>query len=66
MSNDSDLDSWSYWRDKKGIVEALQYQYPDLLKANPSLQMAVHNIRANEALIDKIMSDLADKEDSDE
>lgn len=51
---------WSYWRDKKGVVEALEDYYPETLKASPQLQMAIYNIRAAEALINKIMGELPD------
>ena len=64
--NDSSIAMWTYWRDKHGIIDALVHQYPDTLATTPALQMALHQIRANEALIDKIMADLADKEDDNE
>ena len=32
---------WEYWRDKKGIVEALEQQYPELINSGPQLDMAI-------------------------
>lgn len=51
---------WNYWQDREGTLEALEARYPHLLGRIPALQMAIHSIRANEALIEKIMGDLPD------
>jgi hypothetical protein len=56
---DSPAHMWSYWRDKHGVVDALD-QYPNLLAANKDLQLALFQIRAAEAMIDKIMGELPD------
>lgn len=56
MSNRDDAPHmWSYWRDKKGIEEALEDYYPDTLQENPQLQMALFQIRSAEAFIDQFM-----------
>lgn len=57
MSN-SALHMWSYWRDKKGAVEAMEEQYPELLNITPDLQQAISQIKNAERAIDKLMSDL--------
>jgi hypothetical protein len=36
---------WIYWKDKRGIREALEYDYPELLKNNPELQQALAMIK---------------------
>lgn len=57
---------WTYWRDKKGMEEALEDYYPDRLQADPELQLAVYQIHAARALIEAKMSALTDKEEGDE
>lgn len=31
---------WEYWRDKKGIMEAIEQQYPELLKNDLEIYVA--------------------------
>lgn len=54
---------WTYWRDKRGIVEALRCDYPDILALSPTLQQALYQIQAAEALINRLMSDLPDEDE---
>ena len=49
---------WSYWKDKRGILDALECDYPQTLASNPQLQHAVSMVRAGEALIDQIMNEI--------
>lgn len=54
---------WTYWRDKKGLQEALTDYYPDRLKADPRLQVALAQIEIAEIAINKIMADEAEVEE---
>ena len=56
-ANNENKEMWSYWRDKRGIVDALQSDYPETLKANTMLQALVAQIVSAELAIDKIMSE---------
>jgi hypothetical protein len=56
---------WSYWRDKNGVVEALECYYPELLGKNCELRTAVSLIKTGEAAIEQIMSNLTDDEEDD-
>lgn len=49
---------WSYWRNKKGITEALQEQFPETLASSLLLQAALENIRINSLAIDSYMMQL--------
>jgi hypothetical protein len=51
-------DMWPYWRDKRGIVDAVECDYPKLLESNHELQLAITMIKAGETLIDRIMNDM--------
>lgn len=57
---DQPLDMWSYWRDRKGAVEALQDYYPDLLKQRPDLMHGLLQIQSGELLINETMEGLAE------
>jgi hypothetical protein len=46
---------WEYWKDKRGIKEALQYDCPVTLQGNETLRLALVQIQSAEALIDNIM-----------
>jgi len=52
---DQPLHMWSYWRDKKGIVEALEDYYSQLLASSGELQHALTLIKNGERLINSIM-----------
>ena len=52
-----DKEMWSYWRNKRGIVEALEADYPETLKANPVLVALIAQIKSAEVMIDKIMTE---------
>ena len=52
-----DLHMWSYWAEKKGVIEALEDYFPQTLANDSSLQLALHTIKANLALINSIMSE---------
>lgn len=51
---------WEYWRDKKGIEDALEYQYPEILEKNGYLRLCLHQIKVNELAIDMEMKRLAE------
>ena len=54
---DQPKDMWTYWRDKYGHTRALENYYQELVHKNPDLQIAIHQIKANKALIDKFFQD---------
>ena len=58
----TDLEMWSFWRDKKGYKYALEDQYPELLKDDKVLPWALATIRAAQGMIDERMQELADEE----
>lgn len=51
---------WRYWRDDKGIEDALVNYYPKTLAADTELQQALAQLRNARRVIDSIMSDYAD------
>ena len=64
-----DYRMWKYWRDEKAsysIAEVLKDYYPEIIKHNEELRIAIGNIKIAELAIDKIMSDLADEMDREE
>lgn len=54
---------WSIWKEKYGVVEALKTYFPDLVATDPTIQMALFQIEAAEALIDAKMSKMAGDDD---
>lgn len=52
---DSPSHMWPYWRDKYGLVEALQAQYPNRLANDPELTEAIREIMRAMKRIDHIM-----------
>ena len=54
---DQPFSMWSYWRDKKGIAEALEDYYSHLLASSGELQHALFLIRNGERLINSIMEE---------
>ena len=46
---------WTYWRDDKGLKEALRYQYPETLASDKTLQALLMQITTAEIAIDAIM-----------
>lgn len=47
---------WEYWKEKRGSPsEALEADYPALLKSSPSLQMAIAQIKMAQDYIDRHM-----------
>jgi hypothetical protein len=58
-----ELHMWDYWLDKRGSAsDAIEADYPELLKNNWELQVAVTQIKANQLLIDNIMRQLSGDE----
>lgn len=53
---------WTYWRDKNGIVEGLEEYFPETLKENIRLQIAVAQIKNAEAAIEAVMSEYEEEE----
>jgi len=49
---------WEYWRDKKGIKDALDY-YPETLKEDMSLKQALAQLENAERAINARMEELA-------
>lgn len=60
MQTKNPLHMWRHWRDKKGLVEALEDYYPDILASRPDLQMALVQMRSAEALINQEMEKLGE------
>lgn len=60
----TDLEMWSFWRDKKGYEYALESQYSDLLKSDECLQTYLNHIEVAKHLINKRMAQLADEENT--
>lgn len=57
---DYPYDMWTYWRDKKGVLEAIQDYYPQVLKDRPDLATAFHNVRVALGYIDSEMLKMED------
>ena len=43
---------WEYWRDKKGVLEAIEEQYPEVLRDNQQIASIVGDIRNMLDLLD--------------
>ncbi len=57
---------WEYWRDKKGLVDALKDYYPNTLADSLPLQTALAQIEMAERSINSYMLELKnDEDDSD-
>jgi hypothetical protein len=55
---------WDYWKDKRGSPsEALEADYPNLLKSSPPLQMAISQIKMAQDYIDKHMREEGETND---
>lgn len=63
---DEGLRMWTYWRDKKGMEEALTEYYPNLLRTNPLLTTALQIIKGQEALINETLKSINYEDDSDD
>ena len=49
---------WDYWKDKRGSPsEALEADYPILLKSSPQLQMALAQVKMGQDYIDRLMKE---------
>ncbi len=57
---------WTYWRDKKGIDDALEHYFPKTVASDPRLQQALAMRRAGELLANEVMGELEAKADEDE
>lgn len=53
---------WTYLRDKKGLRDALEDYYPELID-DPRIVVALAQIENAERAIDSIMGELAEKEE---
>lgn len=58
----TDLEMWSYWRDKKGHEYALKDYYTDLLRNDHVLHQCLTQMIMAKDMIDKRMEELADIE----
>jgi hypothetical protein len=54
---------WGYWRGKKGLKTALRDYYPNKLKTDPRLSLAMTQIETAEAAIEAIMNEEGDDDD---
>jgi hypothetical protein len=59
MADLSPADTWTYWRDKKGYLAALEEQYADTIKQRPDIAACIYNIKVAQAYIDGQMDQLA-------
>ena len=66
LKKDEPLHMFTYWRDKKGLEEALTEYYPNLSRNNPLLRTALRIIKGQEALINQTMKSLNNEDDSDD
>lgn len=67
MAKPESAAGWRWAKDEYySFASALEDRYPNLMKANPMLMGAVVQIRAAEALIDKIMTDAEEALDDDD
>ena len=57
---------WDYWKEKRGSPsEALEADYPNLLKSDISLQVSLSHVKMGQASIDRIMRAKAESGDGD-
>jgi hypothetical protein len=63
MVNDMEFHMWKYWRDDKGLEEALTEYYPNTLKGNVEVANAYAKIKAARRVIDAAMAELAEDEE---
>jgi hypothetical protein len=54
---------WSYWRDKKGPVEALEDYFPKTLAGNPQLTAALVQVKSGLQLIESVMTKAEEDDD---
>lgn len=66
LKKDEPLHMFTYWRDKKGLEEALTEYYPNLSRNNPLISTALQIIKGQEALINQTMKSLNNEDDSDD
>jgi hypothetical protein len=61
------IDMWEFWLEKRGSPsEALEADYPNLLKSDISLQVSLSHVKMGQASIDRIMRLKADSENGDD
>ena len=58
--SDAELKMWSYWRDKHGIVVALEDYFEIIYSENIDLQVALAQLKNAERAINFIMNDLGE------
>lgn len=47
---------WEYWRDKKGVLEAVKQQYPEVIEASDKLKFFVYQAEGMLQAIDRYMA----------
>lgn len=52
---------WAYWREKRGLVDAVELEYPVLAKRG-DIANALANIAAAEKYLDFLMTELAESD----
>lgn len=53
---------WEYWRDKKGIIEAIKEQYPHVLENDLRVNLIVMQIESHMAILNRLMQKIAGEE----
>ena len=60
------IDMWEFWLEKRGSPsEALEADYPNILKSDISLQISLSYVKMGQASIDRIMRLKADSGNGD-
>ena len=57
---------WDYWKEKRGVKDAVLCDYPETLKNNFALQNAMIMIENGERIIEQIMNELCEDYDDSE
>ena len=58
---DQPVHMWPYWRDKRGIVDAVRSDYPVLSKRG-DIEQALNTIQSAEKYLDFLMTELAESD----
>ena len=58
---DQPIHMWPYWRDKRGIVDAVLSDYPVLARRG-DIEQALNTIQSTEKYLDFLMTELAESD----
>lgn len=61
MGEDAPFHMWSYWRDKKGLLNALDDYYPNLTLNDPIVRHHVISMKAAMAALNSYMQEKSDE-----